>query len=116
GSVAVAVGAAVAVAVAGAVGRRDDVDELAALALAELHAAGGEGEERVVATAAHVLTGVEAGAALAHQDRTGGHERAVEGLHAEALRAGVAAVAGGAAALGLRHGSYLVMPVISMVA
>src|SRR3954451_6271050 len=80
-----------------------DVDELAALALAELHLAGGEGEEGVVAAASDVLTGVEAGAALAHDDRAGLDGGAVEHLHAEALRCGVTAVPGGPAALGLRH-------------
>ena len=49
-------------------GDRQHVDELAALAAAELHLAVGEGEQRVVAAAADVLAGVEAGAPLAHDD------------------------------------------------
>src|SRR5690606_27188361 len=55
------------------------------------------------AAAADVLTGVEAGAALAHDDRPGGHLGAVVDLDAEALAVGVAAVPGGTAALGLGH-------------
>src|SRR5690554_1861847 len=73
---------------------REDVDELAALALAELHPAVDRGEEGVVAAATHVLTGVELGAPLADEDRAGGHLVAVEHLHAEALCVGVAAVPG----------------------
>jgi len=82
---------------------RQHVDELAALALAELHHAVRGREQGVVAAAADVLARVEPGAALAHEDRAGGDDLAVEPLHAEALCCGVAAVAGGAAALGLRH-------------
>ena len=48
-----------------------DVDDLAALALAELDAAVDEREQRVVATDADVLAGVELGAALADDDRAG---------------------------------------------
>ena len=66
-----------------------------------------------------LLAGVEAGAALAHDDRAGGDGGAVEHLHAEALGVGVAAVAGGAAALGLRHleppSALGAIPVISTV-
>ena len=57
-----------------AVSSRDerlDVDDLAALALAELHRAVDQREQRVVATDADVLAGVEPGAALADDDRAG---------------------------------------------
>ena len=50
----------------------EDVDELAALAQAELHLAVGHGEQGVVAAAADVLAGVEPGAPLADDDRAGG--------------------------------------------
>jgi hypothetical protein len=80
-----------------------DVDDLAALALAELHGAVDEGEQRVVATDADVLAGVHPRAALADDDRAGGDLRAVEHLDAQALGVGVTTVAGGPAALGLRH-------------
>ena len=42
-------------------------------------------KERVVASAAHVLTGMDAGAALAHDDRPCGHHLPVEHLRTEAL-------------------------------
>ena len=54
---------------------RDDVDELAAPAVAELHGAVGGGEQRVVAALADVLAGVEPGAPLAHDDRARGAPR-----------------------------------------
>src|SRR5581483_3779833 len=57
-----------------------DVDQPAALAAAELDRALGQGEERVVATAADVGAGVEPGAALAHQDLAGLDGLAVVGL------------------------------------
>src|SRR5215207_1744475 len=102
---------------AGSVGQ--DVDELAAPALAELHRAGRQGEQRVVAADADVLAGVEARAALADDDRAGVDGRAVEHLHPEALGLGVAAVLGEAGTLGLGHvGSPpqpFEMPVISIV-
>src|SRR5699024_8045244 len=50
---------------------RDDVDDPAAPAGAELHRARGEREQRVVATAADVGAGVEVGAALADDDLAG---------------------------------------------
>src|SRR5262249_40271246 len=87
----------------GGSGGGQDVDDFAALALAELHLAVGEGEQRVVAAAADVLTRVHARTALADDDRAGRDRRAVERLHAEALGVGVPPVAGGAATLGLRH-------------
>src|SRR4029079_12849357 len=47
------------------------VDELAATLGAEFDSAGGGREQRVVATAADVHTGMEVGAALPHQDLAG---------------------------------------------
>src|SRR4051794_34963503 len=82
---------------------RQHVDELAALAAAELHRARRHGEQRVIAAPAHVLTGMEAGAPLAHDDGAGLHQRAVVDLDAEALSGGITPVPGGAPTFGLRH-------------
>src|SRR5690606_20376435 len=91
------------------VGDGQDVDHLAVPAGAELDRAVRRGEQRVVAAPADVEAGVDLRAALADEDRAGGHEVAVVGLDAESLAVGVTAVPGGAAALGLRHGaSWLV--------
>ena len=81
----------------------DDVDELAAAATAELHHAVGGGEQGVVTAAADVLAGVELRAALADDDRAGADRGSRVHLHAESLRGGVAAVAGGRGTLLLRH-------------
>src|SRR5688572_25201678 len=59
-----------------------------------LHVAGGRREERVVLADADVRARMELGAALADQDRARVHQLAAEGLEAEALGLGVAAVAG----------------------
>lgn len=71
----------------------EDVDDAAAATLAEAHEAIGSGKERVVSTAPDILTGVEAGPTLTHQDRPCGDCLAVEALDAEALGAGVPPVA-----------------------
>src|SRR5690606_34999505 len=99
---------------------RDDVDDLAAATRRELDRAGREREQGVVAAAAHVLTGVEVRAALTDEDLAGLDDLAAEALDAEALRARVAAVAGGAGALLVCHvwcpsgsgGRCYLMPVI----
>src|SRR5574338_604676 len=70
----------------------------------ELHHAVDHREERVVGGALDVLAGVELGAALADQDRARGDRLAAEGLHAQVLRIGIAAVAAGADALFMSHG------------
>src|SRR5688572_27328188 len=72
-----------------------DVDQLPPPALAELHLAVDEGEQRVVTAPADVLARVEPGAPLPHDDRAGMHGGTVEGLHPEALGLGIAAVPGG---------------------
>src|SRR5919202_1595864 len=77
--------------------------DAAAAAGRELHGAGRARVERVVAAHAHALAGLEAAAALAHDDLTAGHGLAGEHLHAEALGVRVAAVAGGAEALLVCH-------------
>src|SRR6185369_3694361 len=82
-----------------------DVHELAALAVAELDDAVGGREQRVVATLADVLAGVELRAALAHDDGAGPDRCARVDLHAESLGRGVTPVAGGRGTLLLRHGS-----------
>src|SRR5205807_8345454 len=89
----------------------EDVDELPALAGAELDLAGGQGEERVVAALADVLAGVNARAPLADDDRASVHLATVEHLHTQALGLGIAAVPSRTATLGLAH---LVIPVISI--
>src|SRR5438094_5714643 len=89
-----------------------NVDQFAALTGAELHLAGGEGEEGVVVAPAHVVAGVELGAPLADDDGARGHLAAVEHLHAQALGRRVPAVPGRTAALCLAH---LDIPVISIV-
>src|SRR5690348_11519500 len=90
----------------------EDVDELPALAGAELDLAGRQCEQRVVAALADVLAGMNAGAPLADDDRPRVHLAAVEHLHTEALGLGVATVPRRTATLGLAH---LVIPVISIV-
>src|SRR3954465_3002159 len=84
-------------------GSRHDVDDLAAALLAELDRARREGEQGVVAATADVDAGVEVGAALADEDLARVDDLAAEALHAEALRVGVATVAGGACALLVCH-------------
>lgn len=80
---------------------REDVHDAASTSLTEAHQAIGRGEEGVIATAGDVLTRMEAGAALAHEDRAGGDRLTVKSLHAESLGAGVPSVARRAATLGL---------------
>src|SRR5664280_2233749 len=81
-------------------------DRLAPLATGEVHRAIGQGEERVIAAEAHVVTGMELGAPLADDDRPGAHRGAAEGFHPQALGVRIASVAGGAATLGLGHSDY----------
>src|SRR5690554_771055 len=81
----------------------EDVYEAALVALGVADGARGQGVERVVAPAADVEAGVDAGAALAHEDGAGVHELAVEYLGAESLRSRVAPVLAGTACLGLGH-------------
>ena len=69
------------------------------------HGAGACGEDRVVAAQTHALTGLEARAALAHDDLPAGHGLAGEHLYAEALGVGVAPVAARSEALLMRHPS-----------
>ena len=72
---------------------RDDVDDPAAAAGAELDVPADEREQRVVVATADAGAGVEVGAALADDDLAGVDELAAEALDAEALGVGVAAVA-----------------------
>src|SRR5437764_10561874 len=69
----------------------------------ELDRAGHRGEERVVPTLAHTCPGVDVGTALAHDDRARRDLLSGEALDPEALGLGVASVAGGPAALLVRH-------------
>jgi len=83
----------------GLVRGRHDVDDTASASRAELDIAGGQGEQRVVATATDVGAWVEVRAALANDDLTGVDELTAEALDAEALGVAVAAVACGGCAL-----------------
>ena len=60
-------------------------------ALGELDGAGREGEQGVVLADAHVVTGVDVGAALADENLAGLHELTAVALGAEALSLGIAA-------------------------
>src|SRR5205807_9450179 len=62
-----------------------------------------QGEEAVVAGLTDAHAGLDMRAALADDDRAHGHDLAAVRLDAQLLRVGVAAVAGGAAALLVRH-------------
>ena len=70
--------------------RRNDFNTT--LFFVELHSAIAKSEERVIATAADVFAGAEAGAALTDDDGTGGDGFAAKSLDAEVLRITVAAV------------------------
>src|SRR5436190_4461335 len=74
-----------------------------AKAFAELHRALFKREQRVVAAHADTLAGMKLGAALAHDDVAGDHDLAAEFLDAEPPAGAVAAVAGRAACLFMRH-------------
>ena len=71
-------------------GRGVDVDPAVASVEADLTVR--KGEESVVTSHADVLTGVEFGAPLTHEDGTGGNDLAAKTLHAETLTAAVAPV------------------------
>src|SRR5690606_37035031 len=73
----------------------------------EAHHAIDEREERVITPAAHVLSRVELGAALPHEDVARQHALPAESLHAEPLRVRVAAVAARADSLLVRHAASL---------
>src|ERR687890_254157 len=82
---------------------RGDRDGLASPPRAEGHRTGLQREQRVVAAPADAQARVEVGTALAHDDLAGLHGLTPEALDAEALRVGVAAVAGGRGALLVCH-------------
>ena len=65
--------------------------DAAAFAIEE-HAAINQGENRVIATHAHALAGVELGATLANDDVAGDDGLTAKLLHAEALAAGITTV------------------------
>src|SRR3954453_12035422 len=89
----------------GSVAGRDDVDDAAPAAGAELDVARDQREQGVVATATDARARVEVGAPLTHDDLTGVDQLAAVALHAEALGVGVAAVLGGRRALLVCHES-----------
>src|SRR5215207_1284062 len=78
---------------------RHDVDDLAAALVAELHRAGLEREQGVVATATDARTRVEVRAALTDEDLARANDLAAEALHAEALGVRVTTVASRARSL-----------------
>src|SRR5574341_2379892 len=93
-----------------------DTGQLAAADLVVEDAPGHLGEEGVVAAATHAGAGVDAGAALAHQDRAGGDDLSAEPLHAQALGRGVAAVAAGGGAFLVGHlGSALLLLLVGLL-
>src|SRR5690625_5011521 len=66
----------------------DDADHAAVALAAELDGARGQREQCVVVPATHAVTGVDLGAALAHQDLAGEDGLAAEALDAKALEIG----------------------------
>ena len=72
-----------------------DADLLAVTAHAlKAHAAIHQSKQGIVAADAHVLAGMDMGAALTHQDVAGQNELTIGALDAQTLRLGVAAVFG----------------------
>src|SRR4051812_34988102 len=80
-----------------------DVDHPTPAPTTELHRAGRECEQRVVATPADVLARVEVRPALTDQDLAGVDLLAAEPLHTQALRVGVAPVPAGRRTLLVCH-------------
>ena len=64
---------------------RNDIDYAPTTLDTELHGAGRQGKQRVVSAAAHILAGVEVGAALADEDLAGIHGLSAEPLHTQVL-------------------------------
>ena len=60
----------------------------------ELNSAVAQREQRIVAAATHILTGVDVRATLTHDDRTGQHVLAGEALDAQSLGLRIAPVLG----------------------
>src|SRR3990172_8945234 len=88
-------------------GLGDHADALLVLRLVlETDAAIEHGEDRVVPAQAGALTGDEGHASLADDDRAGGDELAVAGLHAEPLADAVAAVGRAGTGFLVRHRGY----------
>ena len=65
--------------------RANHVDDAATTASAELNSTWSKCEQRVVLTAANILTWVEVGATLTHDDFTGVDELTAEALYAKTL-------------------------------
>ena len=80
-----------------------EVQDATPAALAELHDARRLREDRVVLADPDAVAGLEAGAALAHDDLAAGDDLAGEDLHAEALGVRVTTVAGAGCTLLVRH-------------
>ena len=71
----------------------DHGDYFAAAFGAKLYFACCEGEQGVIVTAPHVVTGVKVGSALTHDDFAGFDDLTAEALHSQVLGVGVATVA-----------------------
>ena len=82
-------------------------DMNAAAAAVELDEAIDQGEERIVASLADALTGLEDGAQLPHEDIPAADLFAAESLHAAALGVGIAAVAAGTLTFLMCHDNHL---------
>jgi len=83
---------------------KDDIDHLFAFAVGgEFDLARFESEKGIVRTDAHIEAGMNAGAALAHENASSRDHLAVKPLDAEHLRVAVAAVARRANAFFMRH-------------
>ena len=93
----------------------DDIHHAATTVGAELNGARGESEQGVIATTANVVTRVEVGAALAHDDFARLHALAAEALHPEALRIGITTVAGAGCALLMCHDVTPYLPALMPV-
>ena len=79
----------------GGLGVSFDADVFAhAAAVFEFYDAGDFGEECIVLAPADIFAGLDACAALAHDDRTAGNQLAAESLYTEPLRVRVATVFG----------------------
>jgi hypothetical protein len=70
---------------------------------AEFNGALSQGEEGVVATATHVVTGVEVGAALTHEDLASVDQLTTEALNTQTLGVTVATVSGARSTLFVGH-------------
>jgi uncharacterized membrane protein AbrB (regulator of aidB expression) len=74
--------------------RRDHCDDFAATFGAKLHFSRRQGKQRVIVSAANVVTGVKVGSTLANDNFSSFHNLTTEALDAKVLSVGVATVSG----------------------